>query len=272
LTPLLLGWAVYQLSPRYFDAAPGLVPLFVAVPYLAVGYLRPRPAFALVGAIALGIAVFVRWDGIMRLWPLLGLAVLWAALDHRLRRADGRWYALGTLLAALQHLFGDALDARTATDAAFIGPWALGLWTAVATTLLLAAGLWRLTEDGELRRVRDGLFAAAGAMLLFGATAEIRRYFSLSLMPAKTAGLASGLMVSAWWLVFAAALVVIGMRHSLQAVRFAGLGVAGLAIVKVVAFDLSSLDALYRVGSVFILGLVSLSLAYLYHRAYISRP
>jgi uncharacterized membrane protein len=36
--------------------------------------------------------------------------------------------------------------------------------------------------------------------------------------------------------------------------------------VKVLLFDLSSLDALYRVGSVFILGLVLLLLAYLYHR------
>jgi hypothetical protein len=34
----------------------------------------------------------------------------------------------------------------------------------------------------------------------------------------------------------------------------------------VVLYDLSSLDALYRVGSVFLLGLVMLSLAYLYYR------
>ena len=46
----------------------------------------------------------------------------------------------------------------------------------------------------------------------------------------------------------------------------AGLAVAGLAVVKVVVFDLSSLDALYRVGSVFLLALVALSLAYLYYR------
>ncbi len=72
--------------------------------------------------------------------------------------------------------------------------------------------------------------------------------------------------MSAWWLVFAAALVALGFRRDLRPARLAGLGVAGLAIVKVVVFDLSSLDALYRVGSVFILGLVSLSVAYLYHR------
>ena len=52
----------------------------------------------------------------------------------------------------------------------------------------------------------------------------------------------------------------------LKQARIAGLAVAGLAVVKVLMFDLSSLDALYRVGSVFILGLVFLLLAYLYHR------
>jgi uncharacterized membrane protein len=65
---------------------------------------------------------------------------------------------------------------------------------------------------------------------------------------------------------FAAALVVVGFRRELKPARIAGLGVAGLAVVKVLVFDLSSLDALYRVGSVFILGLVLLLLAYLYHR------
>ncbi|MBA3521626.1 MAG: DUF2339 domain-containing protein [Gemmatimonadales bacterium] len=57
-----------------------------------------------------------------------------------------------------------------------------------------------------------------------------------------------------------------GFRRSFKQIRVAGLAVAGLAVIKVIVFDLSSLDALYRVGSVFLLGLVTLSLAYLYYR------
>ena len=57
-----------------------------------------------------------------------------------------------------------------------------------------------------------------------------------------------------------------GFRRSVKEIRVAGLVVAGLAVIKVLFYDLSSLDALYRVGSVFILGLVFLLLAYLYHR------
>jgi uncharacterized membrane protein len=74
------------------------------------------------------------------------------------------------------------------------------------------------------------------------------------------------LAVSAWWLIYAAALVLVGFRRSLKQLRLAGLAVAGLAVAKVVIYDLSSLDALYRVGSVFLLGLVMLSLAYVYYR------
>jgi uncharacterized membrane protein len=103
-------------------------------------------------------------------------------------------------------------------------------------------------------------------MVLFGVTGEIQRYFQLRPLSAETASLASGLGVSAWWLLFAAALVGVGFRQGLKPVRIAGLAVAGLAVIKVLVFDLSSLDALYRVGSVFILGLVFLMLAYLYHR------
>jgi hypothetical protein len=267
VTPVLLGWAIHGLAPRWFDDEPGAVPLLVAIPYLLAGYLRPRPAFALVGAAAVGYAAWQHWYGVDRVWALLALALLWAGLDHTLQRDDGRWYSLATLWAALNQLFTDALIGRTAADAAFVGSWALALWASVGVTAALAAGVWKQTgEAGVVTLLRGCLWVLGGVMVLFGATGEIQRYFRLKTLSAQTAGLASGLAVSAWWLVFAAVLVGVGFRRALKPVRVAGLCVAGLAVVKVLLFDLSSLDALYRVGSVFILGLVFLLLAYLYHR------
>jgi uncharacterized membrane protein len=267
LTPLLLGWAVHQLDPPWFRAHPGAVALVIALPYLAAGYQRPRPAFALIGAAAAGIAAWQHWDGTGRVWALLGLTLLWASLDHLLVRDDGRWFALGTLWAALNQLFTGAIANRSSSDAAFAGPWALALWGAVIVTVSLAAGLWRTTREGSVAPlIRGGLWGLGGLMVLFGVTGEIQRYFTLKTGSAKTASLAAGLAVSAWWLIFAATLVGVGFRGDLKPARVAGLGVAGLAVVKVLLFDLSSLDALYRVGSVFILGLVFLLLAYLYHR------
>jgi len=273
LTPVLLGWAVHQLGPAWFDSHPGAVSLLVALPYLAAGYQRPRPAFALIGAAALGLAAWQHWHGVPRVWALLLLALLWAAVDHATARTDGRWYSLATLWAALDQLFGEALLRRTAEDPAFIGSYALALWGTAAAAIALAAGLWRRTaQPASTPLIQGGLWILAGALVLFGATAEIQRYFQLKTVPAYTASLAAGLAVSAWWLVFAAALVALGFRRGLKPVRLAGLAVAGLAVVKVLVFDLSSLDALYRVGSVFILGLVFLLLAYLYHRQGRSNP
>ncbi len=264
-TPALLGWAIEGLAPERFEAAPGLLPLLVAVPYLLAGYLRPRPAFALVGAAAAGLAVAAQWDGVAQVWGLLALALLWPALDHRLGRVDGRWYGVVTLAAALQHLFEEAARGRPLEDAAFLGPWALALWGAVAVTVALAAGLFKVTpEREEARTLRSALWVLAGMMVLFGVTGEIRRYFEIQ--HPDRASLAGGLAVSGWWLVFASALVGAGFRRSSKPLRLSGLAVAGLAVVKVILFDLSSLDALYRVGSVFLLGLVTLSLAYLYYR------
>jgi hypothetical protein len=268
ITPALLGWAVHHIAPVWFDQRSGLVPLIIAIPYLFAGYHRPRPVFALVGAAALGIAAWEHWGGVERVWALLALALLWAALDHPLKREDGRWYALATLWAALDQLLTDALLQRSAADPAFLGSWALALWGTSAVLVTLGAGLWRAVvgTGGTAPLVRGALWALAGAMVLFGVTGEIGRYFDLRTASSKEASLAAGLAVSAWWLVFAAALVGIGFRRSLKPARIAGLAVAGLAVVKVMVFDLASLDALYRVGSVFLLGLVFLLLAYLYHR------
>ena len=272
-TPLLLGWAAYGLAAARFDAAPGLLPLLVALPYLLAGYLRPRPPFALVGATAMAVAAHAQWDGPGEVWALLALGLLWPALDHKLGRSDGRWYGVLTWGASIQHLLEDALRQRTAADAAFVGPWALALWGATAVALALAAGLFKArAEEGEARLVRTGLWTFAGLLTLFGATGEIRRYFELESLSRVTAALAAGLAVSAWWLIFAAALIFVGFTRSIKPLRVAGLGVAGLAVVKVIFFDLSSLDALYRVGSVFLLGLVMLSLAYLYYRYDRSEP
>ena len=267
LTPFLLGWAVRHLAPAWFDQRTGLVALIVAIPYLIAGYHRTRPVFALVGAVALGMAAWQHFDGVERVWALLALTLLWAALDHRLLRDDGRWYALAMLWGTLDQVYTGAQLARSPADAAFVGSWPLALWGTAAVTLALAAGLWRaVVASGTAPMVRGALWVLGGAMVLFGVTGEIARYFELKPLSSKEASLASGLAVSAWWLIFAAALISVGFRRSLKPARIAGLAVAGLAVIKVLVFDLSSLDALYRVGSVFILGLVFLLLAYLYHR------
>lgn len=265
MTPLLVAWAAERQAPALFDAEPGLLPLLIAIPYLAAGYLRVRPAFAAVGMIALGIAM---WTGLAApvsavLLMLLALAV--ASLDVPLGRDDGRWYALGAGAAALLRL-ADAFGMRPDEAPAFVDTWSLAWWAVTAGTAGLATGLRRTDGADSVEGLRAFLWIVAGALLLFGVTGELGRLFAQQVHPAGTARLAGGLAISAWWLLFAGALVAIGFARGLSPVRQAGLVVAALALMKVVLADLAGLDALYRVASVLILGCVSLGIAYLYHR------
>jgi len=170
----------------------------------------------------------------------------------------------------LTHLVGDDLPRRGDTERAFVGPWALALWATCGTIFALAAGL---LKDGaaQARLVRGMnrralLWALGGVLVWLGVTGELITFFDHSSLDDQTANLASGLSVSAWWIAFAGGLVAAGFRRSIKILRQAGMAVLGSAVLKVVFSDLSSLDALYRVGSAFILGLVSLGLAYLYHQ------
>jgi uncharacterized membrane protein len=160
----------------------------------------------------------------------------------------------GTLVAAGWHVVESA--ARSETERAFTGPWALAVWGLVVVAALCAYLLSRAREDWATNAASSlvpGFATASASALFFGASPEGAR-------------LAAGLPISAWWILFAAALVVLGFRRGVAGLRIAGLGVAAVAVVKVLFSDLSYLDAFYRIGSVFILGTVSLALAWLYHR------
>ena len=265
MTPLLVAWALERQAPALFDAEPGLLALVIAVPYLVAGYFRTRPAFAAVGLLSLGIAM---WTGLAApvsvvLFILLALAL--AALDTPLARNDGRWYALGAAAAALARL-AEAHGVRPPEAPAFVDTWALASWAVTAGVAGLAAGFRHTEDEVPVEGIRAVLWIVAGGLLLFGVTAELARLFAQQVEPASTARLAGGLAISAWWLLFAGALVATGLARTLAPVRQAGLAVAALALLKVVFADLAGLDALYRVGSVLILGCVSLAIAYLYHR------
>ncbi|HXV86985.1 MAG TPA: DUF2339 domain-containing protein, partial [Gemmatimonadales bacterium] len=94
VTPLWLGATVPTVDPAWFNSHDGSLPLVIGLPYLAAGYAQPRIPFAMVGTTALGFAVLAAWPGLGAVWGLLALVLVYAGLDHRLQRTDGRWYAL----------------------------------------------------------------------------------------------------------------------------------------------------------------------------------
>src|SRR6266566_4550130 len=232
VTPTLLGWAVHFLDPQLFRREPGLLPLIIAVPYLAAGYVRVHPEFALVGTTAAGFASLAQWSGLEAVWALLALALVWAAFDHPLGRTDGRWYALLALASALFHLLSTDITARPDTAAAFVDRWALTLWAAVGCLAAMARGLWKTrAEEAGTRGIVAGLWTVAGLLLFSGVTQELPRFFGARGYASDTARLAVSESVFVWWLVSFGALLVLGVARALRPLRaLAGAGLIGSAL------------------------------------------
>ena len=266
VTPFWLVWAVARLDLRALNAHDGLAAALVAAAYLAIGVTGQRRSFAVVGTICALAAVLVEWNAELTGAGVLGvLALAWGAVGKVTRREDWNYHALLAVVIAFLVLWSQGVDHRPGDTPAFVDSWALILWGLLAVTVALATDL--AAPDKEEQVPRAGLlWALAGFILLIGVTGELGRFFRLHVEDRQTAALAGGLSVSAWWLLFAGICVVLGFQRRLRQLRLAGLLVSGLAVLKVLLVDLSTLDALYRVGSVFLLGLVSLLVAWIYHR------
>jgi len=196
-------------------------------------------------------------------WTALALAGL--AAEQQGGRPGGRIAALGLALLAFPNLFGVALWSRPSDAAAFADPWALALYGYIAGTALAArrwgAGLLDSGTAHWTARGRELLWVLCGAAVFAGGSIELQRYFGRRRTP-----LAGDLALSVFWLVYAAALVRIGFQRDRKDVRSAGLAVAAGAGLKIVLYDLSNLEALYRIASFFALALIALAVAYAYNR------
>jgi len=265
-TPFWLVWAVARLGWSAFDAHTGLATAIVAAAYLAVGVTDQRRPFAVVGTIAALVAVSVQWEWGTTCAGILGLlALAWGITGRLSRRYDWNYHAIVAVALALFVLISEGSAVRGSATPAFADQWALVLWGLLVVVIGSATDL-SAPEGPHDRERRAALWGLAGIVLFLGVTNELGRFFRLHVEDRQTAALAAGLSVSVWWLLFAGVCVVVGFQRRIRQLRLAGLLVSGLAVLKVLLVDLSTLDALYRVGSVFILGLVSLLVAWIYHR------
>jgi uncharacterized membrane protein len=93
-------------------------------------------------------------------------------------------------------------------------------------------------------------------------TSEIYAYWAV-----REGRFARELMISATWGIYAAVLIVIGLRKDYAPIRYFAIALLALTIIKVFFADMAELDRIYRVSSVIGLGIVLLVTSYLYNRA-----
>ena len=264
VNPFMLVGLVWMAGPKLLEGTPALLPALLAAAYLWVGWVRRAAPHLVMGFALGGWAVAVQGSAPMVVvgWTALALAAL--AAEQRGGRPGGRIAALALALLAFPCLFGVALWSRQSGAATFTDPWALALYVYVAGTAL-AAFRWGAgsTDPGSARCTARGeelFWVLCGAAVFAGGSVELPRYFG------QRAPLAGDLALSIFWLAYAGALVRLGFQHERKDVRSAGLAVAAGAGLKIVLYDLSNLDALYRIASFFALALIALAVAYAYNK------
>lgn len=130
--------------------------------------------------------------------------------------------------------------------------------------LLFATKAW--LAEGEAYRASRKLYGIVALLSLFiWISAEVKLYFATSYAGSGTSEWEI-YSYSIFWLIYAVALIVVGLRRHQQDIRLAGLGLLAIVTLKVFLGDLGNLEGIARALSFMGLGLALIGLGYLYRQ------
>ena len=224
-------------------------------------------------ALAVGIGVLA-WYAAFAL-PAAPMVMAWAALAILAERIRQRLPDQGPLLMGLSAVLlavGSAITLRdlaplksltiSGTPPAVATGDALMALGALAVALLVLA--WGLRDH----QARTGLAGVAGSLLVYAVSVSVVAAFQQNVTPENIADLhrQAQMALSVTWAVIGGLVLGAGVVRNQPFLRWYGLGLLGLATGKVFLYDLNSLDAIYRVLSFLVLGVVLLACATIYRR------
>jgi len=223
-----------------------------------------RILFAGLALLFATLAVPIRLDGhwITIAWSVEGAILIWSGLRIRIAALRAGGIVLFAVAAfrlafisipAVQFLF----NARFATFAVTVACFALACYFARAEEEAL----------GEQERLVLLVTAiAANVLALAALSLENWDYFEHTQSAWIERNLAQQLGLSSLWLLYALALLAVGLWKKSAVVRWQALALLGVVIVKVFVFDLSFLERFYRIVSFLLLGLALMLISFLYQR------
>jgi uncharacterized membrane protein len=265
--PVAFAVLALVLDPPGLHSRPGLAPAAAALLYLAGGWRDRRAAFVAVGFGLLAIASARQFDGPAVIVTWCGLMLVAQGAERWMSQRAGAGVALVLAVVAGTTLFSITRFDRQNLDPAFAGTWSLALYTYLGATA--GTALWwspRREMPDWLESGRAILWSLVGLAVFAGGSLELHRHFDARVDVWPAARLAGDLAISVFWLLFAGATLALGFQRNHAAIRGTGLVVAGLAAAKIALYDLGRLEALFRVGSFFVLALLALAVAYAYNR------
>jgi uncharacterized membrane protein len=279
-------YLVYQLiRSAYPSGIPGLVPAAFALPPLVgLAVLLKRtpltsPArntqLALFGGAALFFITLIFPIQLDRQWITVGWALEGAALCwlfHRVPHPGLRLAGVALLIVVFARLALNPAVLSYHPRAAFpILNWYLYTYGIAAVCLFAAARLLAPPRHRVLGRNALPLLYTLGTVLAFLiVNIEIADYFSTPGAAALTfqfsGNFARDMSYSIAWALFALFMLIVGMRKQIAAVRYAGLGLLGITVIKLFFHDLSQLDQLYRIGAFVVVAVIAILASFLYQR------
>jgi uncharacterized membrane protein len=203
-------------------------------------------------------------------WALEGAALCW--LFQRVPHKGLHWTALGLLTVAFVRLAvnPEVLSYHQRSGAAIFN-WFLYTYGLVAAAQFAAIKLIRPPHERLGAINLHGLFGAFGGVLLFLLlNIEIADYFTAPgehFITFKFSGnLARDMCYSIGWGLFSLGLLITGFKLEARSVRYAGIGLMGITLLKLFLHDLANIDSIYRIGALIVVAFIALAASFLYQR------
>jgi len=221
---------------------------------------------------------FTRFLVMAVVWSLYALVLVWVAQRADIRPVLFSGISLALVAACLAGLRGIAFDPLMAFTPVFNVRVYVILFVAAVlfleirwlrssrvqstwipelreAILILGVALLLVLFTGETRDVYEQAIAIAASSVVQGSVEEVARLQNLK-----------QLSLSGVWLVFSVAVMAFGIWRRTRTLRLVAMALFGFTILKIFIYDLSFLDTLYRIFSFLALGLILLTVSYLYQR------
>lgn len=259
-----------QITAARYPELRGVLALCVAAGAAAIWQLlRRRDALGALNAAALAltlvaIAVAVQFDGrtVVIGWAAEGALVTWLGV-----RAGKAVFRIGGLLlwiAAVVRLIDGYFD-TPADFTAILNERSLATLFALAVGYGLALALGP-RDTRNVRSIRAALHVVSSLLTLMWISAEIKSYWEVRYATPQ-AYLYEELMLSLGWGLYGAAAIMAGLWRHYAPLRYIGITVIAITVLKVFFVDLWGLGGIYRVIGFLTLGILLVGVSYFYQRA-----
>ncbi len=283
LSGLLHFALIFDLKSIYPQMQNGLVPAAFAMPFaFGVWFLTKKqgvlPAsgdarLAWQGATALFFLSLIFPIEFDREWVTLGWAVEGVALLALFRGVPNKGLRIvgtGMLsLAFVRLALNPAVLEYHRRTPVRIWNWYLYAYGLTSLCLFGGAHLLRNCRETLFARIAPRYLYTLGTILTFLLlNIEIADFFSIgpTLVFSFSGNFARDMSYSIAWALFAFALLLVGMKKDMRFVRYAGLALLLVTLVKLFLHDLGYLSQLYRIGAFIGVALILIIASFVYQR------